>query len=57
MLKLSSAIHSMFNDRVIIQLRDKDIVTVADFLRTDSNNLKQFTKIGMRIGNKLPNFV
>lgn len=45
-MKLSPSLHSMFNGRIILLLQDKGISTVADFLRTDSNILRQISNIG-----------
>lgn len=52
MLRLSANLHGRLNDRLIILLRDKGISTVSDFLRTDSNKLKQFVNIGRHIRMK-----
>ncbi|XP_031617803.1 DNA repair protein RAD51 homolog 4 [Contarinia nasturtii] len=42
MMNLSPGIHNMLNERVVELLKYKEILTVPDLLRTDSNKLKQF---------------
>lgn len=46
MLKLSPELHDKFSSQVITLLQDKGYSTVADFLRADSNTLRQITNIG-----------
>lgn len=46
MVKLEAGLHNMLNNVVLISLQEKGITTVADFLRTDSNKLRQITNIG-----------
>lgn len=49
MLKLSPCLHSRLTDRLIGILKNQEISTVSDFLRTDSNKLKQYLNIGKTI--------
>lgn len=52
MLKLTRNLHSMFSDRIVEILKERNIITVSDFLHTDSNRLKQLLNIGKRISTK-----
>lgn len=49
MLELSPSVHSRLTDRLIGILKSQGISTVSDFLRTDSNKLKQYINIGKKI--------
>ncbi|XP_055316417.1 DNA repair protein RAD51 homolog 4-like [Sitodiplosis mosellana] len=47
MLKLCTLNHAMLSDRVVEVLKEKNIVTVSEFLHTDSNKLKQLLNIDL----------
>lgn len=52
MLKLTHNLHAMLSDRIVEVLKEKNIITVSDFLHTDSNRLTQLLNIGERITTK-----
>lgn len=46
MQRLSVNLHPFFNEAVINTLSSKQVLTISDFLRADSNDLLKTTKIG-----------
>lgn len=48
MQKLTPELHPTLNDRLINSLQHQNITTISDFLRTESNKLKQLLNIGKK---------